>query len=104
MRNDQLMTVALPDARCDGVVLLHGIAVGPAQRPALHACLEHCCARLGLPDMPRLYLLPGRAGAHRLAGRFLQCGYLALPADVVYGASTEERGWRRLLHKRTRLV
>lgn len=71
-----------------------GIAVGPAQRPALHACLVHCCASLGLQELPRLYLLPGRAGSQRLAGRFLTSTYLALPADIVDALAGDEAALR----------
>lgn len=71
-----------------------GVLVGPAQRPLLYACLEHCCARLGLTELPQLYVLPGGAGRRRPGARFLGRHFLVLPCAVVDALDGDEEALR----------
>lgn len=60
-----------------------GVAVGPLQLPRVHACLLHCCARLGLRALPHLYVLPRHALAAPRAWRVRGRDYLMLPVEAL---------------------
>jgi Zn-dependent protease with chaperone function len=61
----------------------NGVLLSAQQMPDLRERFEACCAKLGIDEMPEVYLLQGNGMLNAFATRFLGRSYVILLSDIV---------------------
>lgn len=81
--------MALGAAWLSGALRGSAVAVSERQLPDIHAMTQHCAARLGIRDVPRVYVIEQGGVLNALAARVLSRRYIVLYSDLVAVARNE---------------
>jgi Zn-dependent protease with chaperone function/type II secretory pathway pseudopilin PulG len=72
----------------------NGVALSPAQCPALHEQFVACCERLQIKTRPEAFVLNGNGVLNAFATRFLGTQYVVLMSDIVGAMQSKPDGVR----------